>query len=175
MLPGTHVLFSQDLHSPCRTPRAKTGAIDVKDNPASISDDGRFVTFMAGFESATLRGTREPPPAPVSRRHLFLYDAALGITWAVTREVRVVTTPLGDEFEAPIDIEALCCPTAPSSLQRGTCSVRNEMRQACCWQKPCFNPGACTLVPVSPSSPLACFQPRSLSHFSGSFVSAPQS
>lgn len=121
----------------------KSGAIDVKDNPASISDDGRFVTFMAGFESATLRGTLEPPPAPVSRRNLFLYDGALGITWAVTREARMVRTPLNDRFEAPIDIEAMCCPSASSSTQRGTCSLRNEYRQACCWQRPCFNPGPC--------------------------------
>lgn len=112
------------------------GAIDVKDNPAGVSDDGRFVTFMASFESATARGTLEPA-TPVSRRNTFLYDSKLGITWAITREYQS-QTPFRNE--GPVDVEAFCCPTASESLKRGNCSIRNEMRQGCCWQKPCYNP-----------------------------------
>ena len=107
------------------------GAIDVKDNPASISDDGRFVTFMGSFDSATMKGTLETI-TPVSVRHLFLYDSVLGITWAVTKEANQTNWPAE---EGPIDVEASCCPFASSTYQRGTCTRRNEMRQVCCWQR----------------------------------------
>ena len=79
----------------------------MKDNAASISDDGRYVSFRGSFESATMKGTHEPyvPGAciifwttsfspqislanspiittpTVSKRNVFLYDAKLGITW----------------------------------------------------------------------------------------------
>jgi len=84
---------------------------------------------MAGFESATLRGTYEPKPT-VSARNLFLYDSQLGITWAITNE-------------GPVDenkVKNFCCPGASVSYQPGTCSLRNQYRQNCCWQRPCYHP-----------------------------------
>ena len=107
----------------------------MKDNPATISDDGRFVTLMAGFESASFRGTYEPK-TPVSRRNLFLYDTVLGITTAITNE-----GVLDEET-----IETYCCPGASSSLQRVTCSTRNIYRLGCCWQKPCCNPVVTSVI-----------------------------
>ena len=104
------------------------GSIDVKDNPASISDDGRFVTFMAGFEQATMRGTNEEY-TPVSTRNLFLYDSILGITWAITNEGPISEDKVRDK----------CCPSASSSFQPDTCSTRNQYRQSCCWQRPCYH------------------------------------
>ena len=44
------------------------------------------------------------------------------------------------------DVEAYCCPTASSSKQRGACSVKNEMRQDCCWQRPCYNPSVSSRI-----------------------------
>merc|ERR1719491_1028190 len=92
---------------------SNSGAIDVADNPSSISDDARFVTFMASFKSATMKGTLEPT-TPVSRRNLFLYDGVLGITWAVTKEYHSKTS---SSSEGPINVEASCCPSAPASYQ----------------------------------------------------------
>jgi len=60
-------------------------SIDMKDNPVGISDDGHFITFMAGYESATLRGTCEPKQK-VSTRNFSLYDAQLGITWTIVNK-----------------------------------------------------------------------------------------
>jgi len=105
------------------------GTIDVKDNPASISDDGRFLTFMTSFDSATMEGTYEDF-SPVSVRNLFLYDALLGITWAITNEGP----------DALSKIEEYCCPSASSTTQRDTCSAKNTYRLSCCWQKPCYAP-----------------------------------
>jgi len=147
---GIEELTSQDLADESKLGNGQTqcesfaaagklsnaGTFDVKDNPPSISDDGRFVTFMGSFASATMKGTLEPT-TPVSSRNLFLYDGVLGITWAITKEYQS-QTPY--KSEGPIDIEAFCCPYASSSSQRDTCSVRNEMRQACCWQHPCYHP-----------------------------------
>jgi len=84
---------------------------------------------MAGFEQATMRGTNEEY-TPVSTRNLFLYDSVLGIIWAITNE-----GPVDDK-----KVEDYCCSGASSSLQPGSCSTRNEYRQACCWQKPCWHP-----------------------------------
>jgi len=105
------------------------GTIGVKDNAASISDDARFVTFMAGFKEATLKGTYEQESV-VSVRNLFLYDTKLGITWAVTHE--------GPYEEKKV--ENFCCPYASSSYKRESCSTKNQYRLGCCWQRPCGHP-----------------------------------
>jgi len=121
---------------------SQTGTIDVKDNPASISDDGRFVTFTTNYDSATLRGTLEKP-TPVSQRHLFLFDSKLGITWQLTDEGESVGGMPVDEPK----LEKFGCPRTSKSYgggavtaNRTACSERNQIRQACCWQSPLFFP-----------------------------------
>ena len=103
------------------------GTISLGDNGADISGDGRFVVYAANYDLSTIRGTYEAK-STVSARNLFLFDSALGLTWQITKE--------GNET----DLEAYCCPTASNSLQRDTCSKRNEMKGFCCWQRPCGHP-----------------------------------
>ena len=37
-------------------------------------------------------------------------------------------------------IEMFCCPGASASKKRGACSLENEMKGNCCWQRPCGFP-----------------------------------
>jgi len=118
--------------TPCQYYAAKgvtsgAGTISLGDNGASISGDGRFVVYGANYDLSTIRGTHETR-STVSARNLFLFDAALGLTWQITKEGNAT------------DLEAFCCPTASGSVQRGTCSTRNEMKGFCCWQRPCGHP-----------------------------------
>jgi len=109
------------------------GVIDVRDNPSRISDDGRFVTFMASFDASTIRGTCEEKSV-VTARNLFLKDNVLGMIWLITKE-----GPAGPEYDEKL--EEFCCPYASSSVQRDTCTKANEYKGRCCWQKPCGHPG----------------------------------
>lgn len=109
------------------------GTIDLGDNGASISGDGRFVAFGSNYDLATIRGTHEAKSA-VSTRNAFLFDSSLGLTWQLTVEGVAGSTEYANR------LEAYCCPTASSSKKRGTCSRKNEMRGMCCWQRPCGHP-----------------------------------
>ena len=109
------------------------GTIDLGDNGASISGDGRFVSFGSNYDLATIRGTHEAKSA-VSVRNAFLFDSYLGLTWQITAE------GVAGSAEYAQQLEAFCCPTASSSKKRGACSRSNEMRGLCCWQKPCGRP-----------------------------------
>jgi len=109
------------------------GVIDVRDNPSRISDDGRFVTFMASFDASTIRGTYEEESV-VTSRNLFLKDTVLGMIWLITKE-----GPAGPEYDEKL--ENFCCPYASSSVQRDTCTKSNEYKGRCCWQKPCGHAG----------------------------------
>eukprot|EP00312_Isochrysidales_sp_CCMP1244_P035245 CAMPEP_0202769694 /NCGR_PEP_ID=MMETSP1388-20130828/37220_1 /ASSEMBLY_ACC=CAM_ASM_000864 /TAXON_ID=37098 /ORGANISM="Isochrysis sp, Strain CCMP1244" /LENGTH=724 /DNA_ID=CAMNT_0049438489 /DNA_START=88 /DNA_END=2259 /DNA_ORIENTATION=+ len=118
--------------TPCQYYAAKgvtsgAGTISLGDNGASISGDGRFVVYGANYDLSTIRGTHEAK-STVSARNLFLFDATLGLTWQITKE--------GNQSQ----LEDYCCPTASGSVQRGTCSLRNEMKGFCCWQRPCGHP-----------------------------------
>tara|TARA_B110001452_G_scaffold182124_1_gene152962 strand:+ start:2437 stop:4458 length:2022 start_codon:yes stop_codon:yes gene_type:complete len=106
---------------------AGAGTISLGDNGASIDGNGRFVVYGANYDLSTIRGTHESK-STVSARNLFLFDASLGLTWQITKE--------GDESQ----LESFCCPAASSSKQRGACTVKNEMKGFCCWQRPCGHP-----------------------------------
>jgi len=109
------------------------GVIDVRDNPSRISDDGRFLTFMASFDASTIRGTYEEESV-VTTRNLFLKDNVLGMIWLITKE-----GPAGPEYEEKL--KNFCCPYASSSYQPGTCTREREYKGFCCWQRPCGHPG----------------------------------
>jgi len=97
-----------------------------------MSDDGRYVTYTSSVDLANTKGTLEPIDA-ITGFNLFLFDRVLGLTWKITKE-----GPIGDAFDA--EIERFCCPTASSSKQRGTCSLKDQYRGFCCWQRPCSFP-----------------------------------
>jgi len=101
-------------------------------NQPKISDDGRFMTYTASFDARTMSGTYELSHI-IGGINLFLYDTVLGFTWLITQEGES-----GEEFNAAV--EEFCCPTASSSKKRGSCSLKDEMRGYCCWQKPCAIP-----------------------------------
>jgi len=140
---GADNLANESITTPSRLGNAQTqcqffaskgmlegaGVIDVRDNPSRISDDGRFVTFMTSFNAANIRATKEENQV-VTSRNLFLFDTHLGITWKITQE------GMPDEAQ----IEKYCCPRAPASRQRGTCTRKNEYKGFCCWQRPCGHP-----------------------------------
>ena len=117
----THVLLLSSSLS--LTGLEFTGTIDVGDTLPRISDDGRFITYAAAFDAATIHATKEEPQF-VSRRNIFLFDTHLGITWKITEE------GMPNESE----IEELCCPSASSSSQRDTCTKKKEYLGCCCWQ-----------------------------------------
>jgi len=100
-------------------------------NQPKISGSGRFMSYTANFNAATVMGTHETQNV-VSQGNLFLYDATLGFTWQITKE--------GMVGEINSNIEEFCCPGASSSKQRGACTTKNEMKGSCCWQKPCWFP-----------------------------------
>jgi len=90
------------------------------------------MTYTANFDAATIRGTHELSNL-VGDINLFLYDAVLGFTWRLTKEGRV-----GESSSK--SIEEYCCPTAATDKKRGSCSLKDEMKGYCCWQKPCAFP-----------------------------------
>ena len=100
--------------------------------PARISNNGRFITYTAGFDHSNIRGTHEKPQI-LTADNLFLYDTFLGLTWQITKEGDV-----GVDLESRI--ESFCCSSASSSYQRGVCSKKREMTGFCCWQRTCWFP-----------------------------------
>eukprot|EP00592_Proboscia_alata_P020098 CAMPEP_0194403952 /NCGR_PEP_ID=MMETSP0176-20130528/2512_1 /TAXON_ID=216777 /ORGANISM="Proboscia alata, Strain PI-D3" /LENGTH=768 /DNA_ID=CAMNT_0039202021 /DNA_START=79 /DNA_END=2385 /DNA_ORIENTATION=- len=113
-----------------------TGSVGIGAvNQPKMSDDGRFLSFTTNFNAATVTATQEMGDHPdvVTAINLYVYDSKLGFTWKITREGKP-----GPTLDA--EIEKFCCPAASASKKRGACSLANEMKGGCCWQKPCWFP-----------------------------------
>jgi len=95
------------------------GTIDVGDTFSRISDDGRFITYAAAFDAATIHATKEEPQV-VSRRNIFLFDTHLGITWKITKEGML----------------SFCLFVKPKRHMH----EKKDYLGCCCWQNPCGHP-----------------------------------
>jgi len=102
--------------------------------PARITNNGRFITYAAGFDHATIRGTYESPQV-ITADNLFLFDTHLGLIWQITKE-----GDHGDPDAFQKRIEDYTCPTASFFSSRDGCSQKKIFMGLCCWQRTSWLP-----------------------------------